>query len=352
MIDFASLWAGSSAAYLFAIGGLIVLFMAGEWVVRGASGLAREIGVSELLIGLVVIAFGTSSPELIVAIAAVLREADDVAVGNVVGSNIANVLLVLGIGAMICPILARRNVFNRDGVVMLASTGFLILLGYGIADIDGRTGEGLISATAGTVLVSGLVIYLLLSYVMERKRQPTGNARPDGPVGDRIKIHSDGNGRSLATYLLLLLLGLLGLFLGAEALVYGAVTIAETYQVPQAIIGATLVAFGTSVPELAAVSIAAFRGHPQMALGSVVGSNIFNVLFVLGLSSMVAPITIATTFMALDMWVMLGAVLVLLVFLWSGGRLTRLEGFLMVLGYLGYVSWLFFSTEILAALPL
>ncbi len=319
---------GLLEAWVFALAGFALLFVAGDLVVRGATCLARDIGVSELLVGLVVIAFGTSSPELVVSMRAVFAETPDIAVGNVIGSNIANILLVLGVGAMIHPIAMRHNVVWRDGVVMLAATIFLLWLS--------RQPGGTITQTAGLVLVGGLVLYILYSYFTERRKP-----EPSPGILNRGKLVQNRPGR-LLRHSLYLLAGLAGLLLGANALLYGAEFIARDAGVSEATIGVTLVAFGTSVPELAAVSIAAMRGHPQLALGSVVGSNIFNILAVLGITALFHPIAIAREFGVYDLFVVLGVAVVFLAFLIEGRKLNRIEGAIMFLAYLVYIG-LFFA---------
>ncbi len=308
--------------------GLILLVLGGDGVVRGAAGLAKQMGISELLVGLVVVAFGTSAPELIVAIQSVSDGVPDVAVGNVIGSNIANILLVLGVGAMIAPIPMSQNVVFRDGIVVLAASGFLVWLGS----------TGMVSFNSGIVLTSAVVVYLTYSYMSERT-QPAFAAA--SVTGNRIRRAASIEPQQLLIKLAFLIGGFAALFFGAKWLIYGAVEIARSLEVSEAVIGVTIVAIGTSVPELAAVTIAAIRRHPEVVLGSIVGSNIFNILVVIGITALLHPVVIAARFYTFDLWMMLAVVVIFLIFLASDSRLSRLEGLLMLLGYVAYITILF-----------
>ncbi len=328
--------------YFWTAVGLVLLMLGGDAVVRGAAGLAKKFGVSELLIGLVIVAFGTSAPELVVSIRSVLDGVPDVAVGNVIGSNIANILLVLGFGAIIAPIPMSQNVLFRDGVVVLAASGFLVWLGA----------LGAIQFSAGVVLSSALAVYLVYSYATEqspaarRERAPSEKTPRKEAFSEKVKRNRalliaalDGN--SLPVQMILLVIGFVALFFGAKWLIFGAVEIALGWGVSEAVIGVSIIAIGTSVPELAAVAVAALRKHPEVVLGSIVGSNIFNILAVLGITALIQPIEIAARFYDFDLWLMLAVVVIFLIFLSSDARLSRLEGSLMLIGYIAYILILF-----------
>jgi len=304
----------------FVLAGLALLWVGGEVVVRGSVRLARRLNVSKLLIGIVVVAFGTSSPELVVAILSTLEGAPGIAVGNVIGSNIANIMLVLAMGAVIVPILAKRSVVFRDGVVVLAATLFLIYLALM---------EGEVSRLAGIVLVGALIIYVIVCYVQE-----SAKAKP--AIGSLEEVEQAGDGTLLVS-LLITVFGLAMLVGGSHLLVEGAVTLATDWGVSEAIIGVSVVAIGTSLPELAAVLVAALRKHADMAVGGIVGSNIFNILVVLGITSLIMPIPIDPTFLNLDIWVMLGAVLIMVPFLLLDLRLNRIEGLILLALYALYI---------------
>lgn len=313
----------------FLAGALALLYLGGELVVRGSVGLAKAIGVSPLLIGLVVIAFGTSSPELFVALSALNHGTPDIAVGNVVGSNIANVLLVLGIGAMLRPIPARGAVVYRDGSVVLGITGFFIFI---------AVTRGVIDQTVGFVLVGLLVAYLIFSYLQERIALPPSEHQEERRNRNLIELmQRNGTGR----YLLYTIVGIALLIFGAQILVDSAINVARAIGVSEAVIAVSMVAVGTSIPELAAVIVATIRRHSDLVIGGILGSNIFNILIVLGIPATIWPIEISPEFLSRDLWVMGGAVLVLMPFLVSGRGVGRSEGFALLAVYAAYIYVLF-----------
>ncbi len=316
-------------AYAFVIGGIILLYVGGELVVRGSVGLAKSFGVSPLLIGLVVIAFGTSSPELMVAINAVSNGSDSIAVGNVIGSNIANILLVLAIGALLMPIPARGPVVYRDGSVVLGITGFFVFL---------AASRGVVDQTAAFVLVGLLLGYLIFSYLQERISIPE-EAREEVQRNRSLLelVSRNGTPRSI----LFTIIGIGALLVGSRLLVDGAIDLATALGVSEAVIAVSMVAVGTSLPELAAVIVASIRRHSELVLGGILGSNIFNILIVLGIPGLFWRIDIDPEFLARDIWVMLGAALVLLPFLVSNSRVGRVEGVVLLAIYGGYIYVLF-----------
>lgn len=316
-------------AYAFVLGGIVLLYFGGELVVRGSVGLAKSLGVSPLLIGLVVIAFGTSSPELMVAINAVANGADSIAVGNVVGSNIANILLVLAIGALLMPIPARGPVVYRDGSVVLGITGFFVFL---------AVSRGAVDQTSALVLVGLLAGYLIFSYLQERISVPEEAQEEVQRNRSLLEIVS-GNG--MFRSVLFVLVGIGSLLLGSTWLVQGATEVATALGVSEAVIAVSMVAVGTSLPELAAVIVASIKRHSDLVLGGILGSNIFNILIVLGLPGLFWRIDIDPEFLARDVWVMLGAALILIPFLVSNSRVGRVEGAVMLAIYAGYIYVLF-----------
>lgn len=296
--------------------GLIGLFVGGEGLVRGAVAIAERLRLPKLLIGLTIIGFGTSMPELLVSLKSVQSGSTNIGMGNIVGSNIANILLIAAAGALIRPISTQTHGLRRDALVMLAATGVLAWLAW----------QGAISRNAGLSMVAALAAYLVLVAILDRKHVP--------PVDDKA--------RPLPAVFALCLIagGLAGLVFGADALVTGASHIAKTFGVPDAVIGLTLVAVGTSLPELTVSVISAIRGQNELALGNVIGSNLFNILAVLGITSVAAPMTIDRAFLTVDIPVMLAAALglVLLVcFAKKIGRLTALTG---LTAYGAYMAWL------------
>ena len=297
--------------------GLVLLFVGGEALVRGAVSLADRFGLSPLVIGLTVVGFGTSMPELLVSLQAALRGAPDIAVGNVVGSNIANILLILGVSAMISPMAVRIAGLGRDLAVMLAAAVALLLLGL--------TGE--IGRLAGAMMLVGLIVYIGFATVSGRRDCEKCS---EAPV--RLAAWKEA---------LLLVFGFGALLVGADSLVGAAIRIARTAGVSEAVIGLTIVAVGTSLPELATSLVAAFRKHSEVAIGNVVGSNIFNTLGILGVTALVEPVSIAHSIAALDIPLMLAisAGLVCLVLL--ARHLTRATGVALLCCYTIYVGFLF-----------
>jgi cation:H+ antiporter len=309
--------------YLYLALGLVVLVIGGEATLRGAVGLAQVLGVSAAIIGLTVMGFGTSAPELVVTVRAALDGNVDIGVGNIVGSNIANSLLILGVGALICPLFCDPRAVRRDGAIMvLAMVAFCIL---------GLT--GVIQQWQGGVMVASLVAFLVWSYFHDKKHHD-----PAAELHEDFAEETPGVSTNKLLITLYLIIGLAGLSYGADLMVNSAVRIAERAGLPQSIIGLTIVAFGTSLPELGATAIAAWRRHTDIAVASVLGSNIFNILGVLGVGALVTPLSIAPNIASLDQWIMLAATAVLMPVIISGWRIDRREGFVLFALYLAYVS--------------
>jgi cation:H+ antiporter len=307
---------------LFVAIGVLLLTTGGEALIRGALAAANRMGVSPLLSGLLIVGFGTSAPELVVSVDAAIHQQPDIAIGNVVGSNISNILLILGLCALITPLAVKPLVLRRDGItVVIASILFLVLVG----------GNALARADA-TILLLTLVAYLTWAYWTER----TGVA-PSAELHKAEAQETSSLPKSAMWILMAILLGLALLVGGAQVLLKGAVGIAESLGVSQAVIGLTLVAVGTSLPELSITVIAAFRKHADVAIGNILGSNIFNLLGILGVSALLQPLPVHERILQFDQWVMLGTSLILLLFLYTGNRLSRLEGGLLVLGYAVYL---------------
>lgn len=303
--------------------GVVLLTSGGEALIRGSLAAADKLNISPLLSGLLIVGFGTSAPELVVSIEAALSNRPDIAIGNVVGSNIGNILLVLGLCAVITPLAVKPLVLRRDAVTAVAaSVLFLILVG----------GDALVRSDAAIFLLA-LAAYLIWAYWTER----SGEA----PSAD-LHIAEAGEVTSLPkTTLWIAMAIVLGLFLliaGSQVLLKGAVGIAESLNVSEAVIGLTLVAVGTSLPELSVSVIAAFRRHADVAIGNILGSNIFNLLGILGISALLQPLPVHERILQFDQWVMLGTSLILSFFLFTGSRLSRLEGGLLLLGYGAYIT--------------
>lgn len=308
--------------YLEILAGLALLLVGGDALVRGAVALAGVLGVSPFLIGITIVGFGTSAPELVTSLEAALIGSPGIAVGNVVGSNIANVLLILGLTALLAPVAVSRQAFLRDGaMLLLASLACLavVLLGS-------------LERLAGLLFIAVLLLYLLQAYHRDRRAQRAAGC-PQGAVA-----HPAPARRRLWLAAGLTLAGLALTLVGAKLLVGGAVALASAAGVSQTLIGLTLVAVGTSLPELSTSVVAALRRQGDVALGNVVGSNIFNVLAILGITAVVRPVPVPAEIVELDVWVMLTATLALAVFAVSGWRLCRAEGAVLLAGYCAYLG--------------
>ena len=307
------------------IAGFVMLFLGGEGLVRGSVGIAERFGLSKLIIGLTVVAFGTSAPELVVAVDAALGGAPEIALGNVVGSNIANILLILGISLLVAPIAIRGRAGLRDA--MIAGLGSLVLFGLVLGDVIDRM--------EGGILLLILAVYLAASYLRERRgngqsvlEQEADEFRTDGP-------------QSLRFLALLVAGGIVALVLGAEFLVSGSVSVARSLGVSDAVIGLSVVAIGTSLPELATAVVAAYRRHADVVLGNVIGSNIFNILAILGVTSLIQPVAVADRFREFDVPFMMGASGVLIFILFAAKRMGRATGAAMLIAYCAYMIILF-----------
>lgn len=299
--------------YLFVALGLAGLFAGGEFLVRGSVAMAHRFALSPLLIGLTVVGFGTSTPELLVSVDAAWRGMPDIALGNVVGSNIANILLIVGISALVWPIVVSGATLRRDLAVMLAAALTLLPIFY----------LGEMSRLAGALLFSGLVVYLAAAY-------RAGRAEPEPEAEEAPRLTA---GRAF----LVVGVGLVALMIGARLLVDGSVAIARDFGISEAFIGLTIVAVGTSLPELATSLVAAFRRQSEIAIGNVVGSNIFNILGILGVTAIVAPIPVAGRFLAFDLPVMIAASLGMALLLLARPRIGRSTGLVLLLAYAAYV---------------
>ncbi|MFP4181520.1 MAG: calcium/sodium antiporter [Thiohalospira sp.] len=303
------------------VAGLALLAGGGEFLVRGALAVGRRLGLSPLLAGLVIVGFGTSTPELAVSLEAAARGADDLALANVVGSNAGNILLILGLCALVTPLTVTPRALRRDGWAMLGGTGLLLaLLGGGLMHWEGG------------LLLAGLVGYLVAAWRSESRA-----ATPEGALHAAEAVAVTPAGRT-ATGAVLVVAGLALLMGGARLLVVGAGGLAEAAGIPPAVIGLTVVAVGTSLPELAVSLVAALRGSGDVAVGNILGSNLFNALGILGAAALVSPLQAAPRLLAVDQWVMLGAAAALVLFLYTGHRLGRREGAALLLAWLGWVA--------------
>ncbi|MCB9551398.1 MAG: calcium/sodium antiporter [Myxococcales bacterium] len=305
------------------IGGLVLLVVGGEALVRGAAGLARRARVTPTVIGLTIVAAGTSMPELVVSVLAALEGAPDLSVGNVVGSNIFNIAAILGIAAALAPLTVERSTLRREYPVMLIAA-----IGLHLLALDGDIGR-----LEGAALLTGMIVFIALTVRAGRRDHASITSEDDVPTGTG----------SLGGDLAATLLGAAVLAGGSKLLVDGAVDVATTWGVSKAVIGLTIVAAGTSLPELAASVIAARKGHADMAIANVVGSNIFNVLGILGTTALIHPLAVPEEIIARDDWWMIGLSALLLPLMATGLRINRGEGALLLVAFGGYLTMLFMS---------
>lgn len=303
--------------------GLVILLLAGDILVKGAVNLSLRLGIPALIVSLTVVAFGTSAPELLIAIKSVLDGVPGLALGNVVGSNTANILLVLGIPALLAGLHAASDT-SRSYLFMIAATVLFIALAF----------VGPITWWHGLILLAGLAVVLGDAVrSAHAHRQAAGGLVVDGSA-DLDEADPDLPWWKISLYVVL---GLIGLPLGADLLVDSAVVIATEFGVSDTVIGLTLVAIGTSLPELATTVMAALRKHADVALGNVIGSNVFNLLAIVGIAALVGPIPVDPQFLKLDLWVMLASSLVLAPFVFFRWPMQRTVGVAFTLLYVGYI---------------
>ena len=316
---------GIGLDFLLLIAGIVLLIWAGDLMVRGAAALARHWGVPALIVGLTIVAFGTSAPELVVSIQAVLAGASELASSNVVGSNIANVLLAIGLPAMVLAIPTNITGVGRNSVIALAATAMVV----GMIVINTP-----LARWQGAVLFAGIIIYLLYMFRLAR----SGASDPILEEMSELDEGEDGLPTSVWVDLVFVAVGIAGLLGGGHLIVENAKDIASAFGVSEAIIGLTIVAIGTSLPEIATVLVAAYRGQSDVALGNVLGSNIFNSFAVLGAASLTGAVAVDAAIARFDIWLMLAATLFLVGYIFTRNPIGRKTGFVLVLIYLAYMA--------------
>ena len=317
---------------LFLIGGLLLILLGANGLTDGASSVAKRFHIPNLVIGLTIVAFGTSAPELAVSVSSALKGSADIAVGNVVGSNIFNALMIVGCTAMFAPIVVQRNTLLKEiPLCILASLALLIMGNDMLLD---KAADNVISITDGLILLCFMAIFL--SYTLAIAKQPQPQNRTDAPQ-EETEVKELPLWRSL----LYIVAGLAGLIYGGQLFVDGASGIARSLGVSESVIGLTLVAGGTSLPELATSIVAALKKNPEIAIGNVVGSNLFNIFFVLGCSAAITPLHL-TGINNIDLLVLVGSSILLWLFgVFFGKRIiTRIEGAILIICYVGYTAWL------------
>lgn len=305
--------------------GFVLLGLGGELLVRGAVGAARTLGVSPLVVGLTIVGFGTSTPELVTSLVAAFEDAPGIAVGNVVGSNIANLLLIFGTGALVAPLAIARKALRREGIALAGST----------VACTGVVLYGALDALAGATMLLLLAFYVAWAYHSERK-----DAALRRTVHQQVADVAAPKERPLALSLALTAGGIGLTMLGASWLVEGAIDVSRRLGVSETVIGLTVVAVGTALPELVTTLVAAARGQTEVALGNIIGSNVYNVLGILGATALLHPIAVPAQIVSVDIWVLVAATSLITLFLISGLKLGRLEGGILLGGYASYLAWL------------
>lgn len=304
--------------------GSAALYYGAEWLVGGGSKTAKKLGISPLIIGLTLVAYGTSAPELVVSVDAALAGEGGISIGNVVGSNICNIALILGLCAVITPLTVNRAMLKSD-VPVMAATAVAFCLIYWWQDGVGRIG--------GLILFAGFVLYNI-KVIISAKKEAAANSLNESAEEDGEKAE-----KPLYLYLLLAVFGLVVLVLGSKAFLRGAIEIAKLTGLSNTVIGLTIVAVGTSLPELATSVVAAIKGERDIAIGNVVGSNIFNILLIMGVAPLIAPLT-GANIQFWDLVALLATTFVLIPFMITGFRLNRAEGVILLAMYGAYTAWL------------
>jgi len=317
--------------YLLVIGGLILLVIAGDKLVEGSVIIAERLNVSKLVIGITVVSFGTSAPELVVGIDAALSGAPEIALGNVVGSNIANILLVLGIPALIYPFVCNdKEIRHSLFYMMLATVLFIVLAFYGPLHV-----------WQGLLLITLLILFLF--YAVKRARNNAKIRKHEAAFAERVLEDAgplQDRKPPIVKAVIATILGLAGLVIGAHFLVDGAIIIARTFGIPEAVIGLTIVAIGTSLPELVTSLIAARNNHGDVAIGNIIGSNLFNILAIMGVTSLIAPVTIPDEFFHVDFPILLVTSLMLIPLATGKIKINRFTGFVFSTMYILYLLYL------------
>jgi len=309
--------------------GIVILLFGGEFFVRGSASLAKKMNVSAMVIGLTVVSFGTSAPELVVNIFSTLQGASDLAVGNILGSNIANILLVLGVCALIRTLSVKEGTTWKEIPLGFLAVIVLFLLGNDV--MFGNNGQNILTTGDGLVLIAFFAIFLYYTY---------GLSKVQGEKSEHVESHS------WPRSLLYIVGGIAGLVIGGKFIVDNAVILARMAGLSELFIGLTIMAIGTSLPELATSAIATYRGHVDLAIGNVVGSNIFNILWILGITPIIKPITLSPA-VNFDILITALTALLLFILMFTGGRfnrhkLRRSDGIIMLLLYVGYIVYISF----------
>ena len=310
--------------YFLLVLGFIILLSGAEFMVRGAVGIAERLNISKAMVGMTIVALGTSSPEFVVSLNAALSNSSGLAIGNVIGSNIANIFLVIGFSGLVAPIIVKTNEYKKDGFILLVGTFLFVLLAF----------RKVYDITSGITL---LVFFIgFLSYTYSKAKKTSVSAT--NPRSSRETTDGGDLDQNTAKLILFLLLGFGGLINGADLLVKSGIELARKFGIHESIIGLSVMAFGTSLPELAATAVAAFRKHSDIALGNIIGSNIFNIVGVMGIISIINPLDVPIRIIFFDMWVVLIATLLLMPFMLGNfDKINRYHSSILLIIYLIYI---------------
>ncbi len=312
--------------------GILGVYIGAEWLVKGSSNLSRELGIRPIIIGLTVIAFGTSSPELAVSLSASIKESDEIAIGTIIGSNIANIGLVLGVSALVFPLKVERIIMKSELPLMIAISAALYLMA-----IDKEIGfvDGLFLFT-GIMIFTGYQIYSTIN-----SKQKSSNLMSNTNMAGLTNKQSSTRRKNLLLNILFIVAGLVGLLIGAHLLVKSAIFIAGRCGISEMVIGLTAVAFGTSVPEMATSVVSAFRKEAELCVGNIIGSNIFNILMVIGSVALIRPLNVMQGTIFFELPAMLLFSVALIPMMRGTLAVNRIEGFILVLGYFAFIILLF-----------
>ena len=327
--------------YAFITLGLLLLFVGGEALVRSSVVISKRLGISTILIGVVVVGFGTSTPELLVSIKASLAGQPDIAIGNVVGSNIANILLILGLAAIITPVICINKAVRRDAFAVVAASLILYILAY----------LQLVSQFFGGMMFVTLITYVIYCYKSEQKYDRSVSVTSSDKLGvdESYKCESQECKKKIGIIIAILIsiLGIVMLLFGADFLVHGASNVARRFGISEAVIGLSLVAVGTSLPELVTAVSCAFKKNSDLIIGNILGSNLFNILGILGIAAIIKPIPVAETMVDFDIPINLIIAIVSLLIIILFKKIGRLIGFLFLVAYLTYIVWIYINGAVI-----
>lgn len=304
------------SALLLILVGFILLIGGADWLVRGAVAIANKLKIPSIIVGLTIVAFGTSTPEFVVSIKAALNGAGGISIGNIVGSNIANILLILGVAGVISSVTCEKKVFLRDWSFMMFTTVLFTVFAL----------TGKFVSWHGWIMLALLLGFIVFNYINSKNSEESEETQ--SPLADKNWL----------LVIAVTTLGLIAILYGSDLLVKGAVDLAKIFGISEAIIGLTIVAVGTSMPELATTVVAAVRKQNGVALGNVVGSNIWNIVFIMGATSTIVDIEVVRQILVYDIWVMMFATFILLPIMMTQAKLNRIEGILFLLLYIVYIT--------------